>query len=47
MKIVLDKNNAGADYLVTNDNHFNVLKSLEFPLIKVVNIKNFKRLLEV
>jgi putative PIN family toxin of toxin-antitoxin system len=39
--------NAGADYLVTNDNHFNVLKSLEFPLIKVVNIKNFKRLLEV
>ena len=37
--------NAGADYLVTNDRHFNVLKSLDFPPIKVVDIETFKRLL--
>ena len=37
--------NSGADYLVTNDRHFNVLKSIEFPLIKVVDIETFKRIL--
>ena len=36
--------NAGADYLVTNDRHFNILKSLDFPPIKVVDIKTFKRI---
>jgi putative PIN family toxin of toxin-antitoxin system len=34
--------NAGADYIVTNDQHFNVLKSLDFPPIKVINIETFK-----
>ena len=38
--------NAGANYLVTNDRHFNVLKSLGFPPIKVVNIKTFKSILK-
>ncbi|MDR0796433.1 MAG: putative toxin-antitoxin system toxin component, PIN family [Tannerella sp.] len=38
--------NAGADYLVTNDRHFNVLKSLDFPPIKVVNIEDFKSILK-
>ena len=37
--------NSGADYLVTNDKHFNVLKSLGFPPIKVVNIETFKSIL--
>jgi predicted nucleic acid-binding protein len=37
--------NAGADYIVTNDRHFNVLKSLGFPPIKVVNIETFKSIL--
>ncbi|MDR2971683.1 MAG: putative toxin-antitoxin system toxin component, PIN family [Bacteroidales bacterium] len=37
--------NAGADYIVTNDRHFNVLKSLGFPPIKVVNIETFKDIL--
>lgn len=37
--------NAGADYLVTNDHHFNVLKSLSFPSIKVVDIDIFKNIL--
>jgi len=39
--------NAGADYLVTNDRHFNVLKSLNFPQIKIVNIDNFKSILQL
>ena len=38
--------NAGADYIVTNDRHFNVLKSLDFPPIKVINIETFKNLLK-
>jgi predicted nucleic acid-binding protein len=37
--------NAGADYIVTNDRHFNVLKSLDFPPIKVINIETFKSIL--
>jgi predicted nucleic acid-binding protein len=36
---------AGADYLVTNDRHFDILKSLSFPSIKVVDIETFKRIL--
>lgn len=30
-----------ADYLVTNDNHFNVVKNLEFPKVNVCNIETF------
>jgi putative PIN family toxin of toxin-antitoxin system len=37
--------NAGADYIVTNDLHFNVLKALDFPSIKVINIDTFKNIL--
>jgi len=37
--------NAGADYIVTNDRHFNILKSIDFPPIKVVNIEAFKSIL--
>ena len=33
--------NAGVDYIVTNDRHFNVLKSLNFPLIRIINIEKF------
>jgi len=39
--------NAGADYLVTNDRHFNVLKSIAFPKINVVDIETFKRILNL
>ena len=31
----------GADYLVTNDKHFNVLKTTPFPPVNVVNIDTF------
>lgn len=32
-------------YLVSNDKHFNVLQSISFPLINVINIDEFKELL--
>jgi uncharacterized protein len=31
-----------ADYLVTNDKHFNVLKKVPFPIVRVVNEKEFQ-----
>jgi len=34
--------NVGADYIVTNDRHFNVLRFIKFPSIKVINIETFK-----
>jgi len=37
---------AGADCIVTSDKHFNVLKHLDFPLIKVVDIDTFKEMIE-
>lgn len=36
---------ANADYIVTNDHDFDVLKSISFPVIKVVNIQEFKEIL--
>jgi len=32
-------------YLVTNDKHFNVLKSIPFPVINVITLETFKDLL--
>jgi putative PIN family toxin of toxin-antitoxin system len=37
--------NAGADYIVTNDKHFNILKEMDFPYVKVVDIETFKQIL--
>ena len=39
--------NAGADYIVTNDRHFNMLKSLNFPPIKVIDLETFKSILKL
>jgi uncharacterized protein len=36
---------ANADYIVTNDSDFNVLKKLTFPVIKVVSMVEFKDIL--
>lgn len=36
---------ANADYLVTNDKHFNTLKKLPFPTIKVFSLKEFHSIL--
>jgi putative PIN family toxin of toxin-antitoxin system len=35
-----------ADYLVTNDSHFNVLKQLPFPEVKVISADDFLAILE-
>ena len=37
--------NAGIDYIVTNDKHFNVLKNIDFPEIKVVDIETFREIM--
>ena len=37
--------NAGADYIVTNDKHFNVLKNIDFPKINVISIDTFKKII--
>lgn len=34
-----------ADYLVTNDKHFDPLKSIEFPKINIVSMDNFKKIM--
>jgi len=37
--------NCGADYLVSNDKHFNILAKMDFPKINVMKIDTFKNLL--
>lgn len=37
---------ANGDYLVTNDKDFNILKRIEFPIIPVVNLDEFKSILK-
>jgi uncharacterized protein len=37
---------ANVNYLVTEDRHFNILKTLPFPTVEVVNLKQFKRILD-
>ena len=39
--------NAGADLIVTNDKHFNVLKDIDFPKVNVVDIDTFKRIISM
>jgi uncharacterized protein len=36
---------SNAHYLVTNDHHFDVLKELPFPTVKVVSLDEFKEIL--
>jgi len=42
MRIVFDTN---ANYIVTNDKHFNRLKDIDFPKINCVDIDLFKEIL--
>ncbi|MCL2247006.1 MAG: putative toxin-antitoxin system toxin component, PIN family [Lentimicrobiaceae bacterium] len=37
--------NGGADYIVTNDKHFNVLKEMDFPYVQVVSSEEFRQIL--
>ncbi len=34
---------ANADYIVTEDSHFNVLKTIPFPKIEIIRLKDFSR----
>ena len=35
-----------AEYIVTNDTHFNMLKQIDWPRLTIINIKEFMRQLE-
>ena len=37
---------SNCDYLVTNDKHFNVLDTIDFPKIRVVKLEEFKEIIE-
>lgn len=37
---------ANADFIVTNDSHFNILKSIDFPSIPILRLDEFKVFLE-
>ena len=34
---------ANADYIVTEDSHFNVLKTIPFPKIEIIRLQDFSR----
>lgn len=36
---------ANANYLLTHDKHFNVLKNIDFPKINVINIDEFRKII--
>ena len=36
-----------AEYIVTNDTHFNILKQIDWPRLTVIDIKEFTRPLEL
>ena len=38
---------ASADYIVTNDKHFNILKDIDFPPVRVIDIIDFKSVLKL
>ena len=53
IKIDLDDNKfvdcaiaSNADFIVTNDGHFNVLKNIPFPKVKVISIDDFMEILK-
>ena len=37
---------ADADFLITNDKHFDILKEINFPKIKIIKFEEFKSLLK-
>lgn len=37
---------SNVNYIVTEDKHFNVLKNIPFPRVEIINIKQFKKLLD-
>lgn len=38
---------SNSDFIITNDNHFDILKSIPFPKVEVLNIDEFHKILHV
>ena len=36
---------ANVHYIVTNDKHFNILKSVRFPVLNIITLEDFKELI--
>lgn len=36
---------SGSDYIVTNDRHFNVLDSIDFPPVKAIRLEYFEKIM--
>ena len=36
---------ANADFIVTNDKHFNILKEIDFPRVDIIDIDTFKKIM--
>ncbi len=36
---------ANADYIVTHDKHFNILKTIDFPKVNIINIHELEKIL--
>lgn len=37
---------ANANYLATNDKHFNILKKISFPKVNVISVEEFKAIMK-
>ena len=42
-RIAIETIVANADYIVTEDSHFNVLKTIPFPKIEIIRLQDFSR----
>jgi putative PIN family toxin of toxin-antitoxin system len=38
---------SNADFIITNDSHFGILKSIPFPKVEVLNIDKFLKILQI
>lgn len=36
---------SNADFIVTNDNHFNILKEIEFPKVEIIKLEEFMKII--
>jgi uncharacterized protein len=34
---------ANADWLITNDKHFNILKDIDFPVVNIIRLEDFEQ----
>ena len=48
MRIVLDTNSLihNARYIVTNDHHYDVLRTIDYPVVDIMALKDFAEILK-